>query len=90
MCVQAVEHDDAALSDLSVAVHYAKKGKYDCLRYNSWSLNSSVVAHNLIKAVSECLQFQVNFVQLRYWWNWKTALRNIKVSVTVCNSGSPE
>ena len=68
MCTWAGEHYEAAFSDLFVAVRGFS------MMSAAWSLNPPIVVHNLMKVVDKRLDYQVNFVQFRYFWHWGTCL----------------
>ena len=42
--------------------------------YNALPLNLPNVVHNFMKAVDVRLDYGVNFVQLKYCWDWRTCL----------------
>ena len=70
MCFRAVEHEEAALSDFSVAIQCCDL-KVSMMSNNKCSVFESTGDGAQSYFVDECPHYQVNFVQFRYCWDWR-------------------
>ena len=71
MCFQAVEHEEAALSDFSVAIQCCDL-KVSMMSNNKCSVFESTGGGAQSYFVDECPHYRVNFVQFRCCWDWRS------------------